>query len=361
MKLIEITCPKCKATMKVDTRKKELICEYCNNKILLDDEVKKVKHINVGQIDEEQEYVNAKTNLKFKEYENAYNGYLSLSKRYVDDPEVWIGLLRSLSMDFTNKDYNELYEKYWNKYEMLAFEDSKKYKEKYEKYINKFNGYDKLDAKNKQNVSKENDLVLVTLLGGIFGLHKFMTGKVGMGILYLFTGGLFGIGWIIDCIKEVKKHPERRSTVSNCIGCFVLLMGICIISSELISGILLIICGLLCIDKISRKIWKEPVKYSLYIKIGLFVLALLLSPSPAYYNTFDSDKYEITINSEYITILDKENNETNKYTYNISVKNNIEILKSSDGKVYEFDKETNKLCLINDNKCEIEFVIKNNQ
>ena len=33
MKLIEITCPKCKATMKVDKSKKELNCEYCGNKI----------------------------------------------------------------------------------------------------------------------------------------------------------------------------------------------------------------------------------------------------------------------------------------------------------------------------------------
>lgn len=35
---------------------------------------------------------------------------------------------------------------------------------------------------------------------GLFGAHKFYEGKVGMGILYLFTAGLFSIGWFIDCI-----------------------------------------------------------------------------------------------------------------------------------------------------------------
>lgn len=35
---------------------------------------------------------------------------------------------------------------------------------------------------------------------GFFGAHKFYEGKTGMGVLYLFTGGLFGIGWIIDII-----------------------------------------------------------------------------------------------------------------------------------------------------------------
>jgi len=33
---------------------------------------------------------------------------------------------------------------------------------------------------------------------GFLGVHKFYLDKVGIGILYLFTFGLFGIGWFID-------------------------------------------------------------------------------------------------------------------------------------------------------------------
>ena len=33
---------------------------------------------------------------------------------------------------------------------------------------------------------------------GFAGAHKFYEGKAGMGLLYLFTVGLFGIGWAID-------------------------------------------------------------------------------------------------------------------------------------------------------------------
>jgi TM2 domain-containing membrane protein YozV len=33
---------------------------------------------------------------------------------------------------------------------------------------------------------------------GVLGVHKFYVGKAGMGVLYLFTGALFGIGWFID-------------------------------------------------------------------------------------------------------------------------------------------------------------------
>ena len=35
---------------------------------------------------------------------------------------------------------------------------------------------------------------------GYFGAHKFYEGRIGMGIIYLLTFGLCGIGWLIDCI-----------------------------------------------------------------------------------------------------------------------------------------------------------------
>lgn len=42
---------------------------------------------------------------------------------------------------------------------------------------------------------------VICFLFGYFGVHKFIEKKIGMGILYLFTMGLFGFGWIYDCIK----------------------------------------------------------------------------------------------------------------------------------------------------------------
>ena len=43
--------------------------------------------------------------------------------------------------------------------------------------------------------------LLLCLLGGGIGAHQYYVGKVGMGILYTLTVGLFGIGYIIDLIK----------------------------------------------------------------------------------------------------------------------------------------------------------------
>lgn len=35
---------------------------------------------------------------------------------------------------------------------------------------------------------------------GVLGVHKFYEGRILMGVLYLFTAGIFGIGVIIDLI-----------------------------------------------------------------------------------------------------------------------------------------------------------------
>ncbi|MBN2878251.1 MAG: TM2 domain-containing protein [Clostridia bacterium] len=47
--------------------------------------------------------------------------------------------------------------------------------------------------------SKLAALLLCIFLGAI-GVHRFYVGKIGTGILWLLTGGVFGIGVIVDII-----------------------------------------------------------------------------------------------------------------------------------------------------------------
>lgn len=57
--------------------------------------------------------------------------------------------------------------------------------------------------------SKRVALLLCIFLGWI-GAHKYYEGKVGMGLLYTFTVGLFLFGWLIDAIILIfKPNPYR--------------------------------------------------------------------------------------------------------------------------------------------------------
>lgn len=63
---------------------------------------------------------------------------------------------------------------------------------------------------------------LMTLFFGWIGAHKFMENKTGMGILYLCTFGIFGIGWIVDIflalvplLKSQNTTPVRTLNTSS--------------------------------------------------------------------------------------------------------------------------------------------------
>lgn len=53
-------------------------------------------------------------------------------------------------------------------------------------------------------------LALVCFFLGYLGIHRFMVGKIGTGILYLLTGGLFGIGVFVDFIMILVGAFKRK-------------------------------------------------------------------------------------------------------------------------------------------------------
>ena len=43
---------------------------------------------------------------------------------------------------------------------------------------------------------------------GLFGIHRFYLGKLWTGVLFLCTGGLFGIGWLYDLLTMNEQIDE---------------------------------------------------------------------------------------------------------------------------------------------------------
>jgi len=51
--------------------------------------------------------------------------------------------------------------------------------------------------------------ILLTFLG-IFGIHRLYLGKIVTGLIWMFTGGLLGIGWLYDFCTLNEQVDERN-------------------------------------------------------------------------------------------------------------------------------------------------------
>lgn len=80
-----------------------------------------------------------------------------------------------------------------------------------------FPGNNRIDSQaaerlNKIKIRNPNLMVLVSFLGGVLGIDRFLIGDYSMGFLKLFTCGLFYIGWLID-IFAIKKQTKFFNAV----------------------------------------------------------------------------------------------------------------------------------------------------
>ena len=65
---------------------------------------------------------------------------------------------------------------------------------------------------------KDPQTILITALLGLVvvaGVHRFIMGQIGMGLLYLFTAGLCFIGTIVDLVNYQKLAFEHNQKMAN--------------------------------------------------------------------------------------------------------------------------------------------------
>jgi len=54
-------------------------------------------------------------------------------------------------------------------------------------------------------------LLVLTILFGWLGVHRFYVGKIGTGLVWLLTSGVFFIGWVIDIVQVSTGHFTDKS------------------------------------------------------------------------------------------------------------------------------------------------------
>ena len=125
MKIVTHKCPNCGSNLKLKPGQTEGVCEYCQFAFSIDDEVKRTEHKTTVEIKSDNDFEIAMATLdNFKDYKKSEYLFKDLLDRYAHKKEIYIGIVRSITHDFTKqiKDINTLNEvnEYFNKYKSLA-------------------------------------------------------------------------------------------------------------------------------------------------------------------------------------------------------------------------------------------------
>ena len=215
-------------------------------------------------IPENKLYKEAEKLYKSKKYDEAYNLYIKVLSEF-KDKNVYKRLIECLTRDFTykenTKEFNKLYNDYLVSYKILI---NKKETNILEKKLEEY--------KNIKPIKSKSKFVLIALLG-VFGIHKFLEKKYILGIIYLLTFGIFGIGVIYDLINDyvIYENDFQVDVVRYIISIIMIVIAILNINS--INFYYLIIASILFMPFVfSKLLYLIPG----IIKIIIFIILICL-------------------------------------------------------------------------------------
>ncbi len=271
---------------------------------------------------DDKKYKEAEKLYKEKKYEESYDIYLKLNNKYPKNKKIYKRLIETLTNDYTkkdnSKDFKKLYDDYITTYKLLLNKKELKYFEK------------KLEEYNNLRKKSNSKFLLISLLGW-FGVHKFIEKKYVIGVIYLLTLGIFGIGVIIDLINDYAEYEDVKqlNIVRYIISVLVLLFGI--FKFESINIIFFIIVSILI----------TPIVYSKLLRIIPNIIKIIVILILCYFGFKTTES--ITLLPTNILGTWKMNNENTNYK-EITIHNNKSTIKFTDRKDEvgnnEYDTET---------------------
>ena len=186
MRITAIRCTACGADLQAEENKKMLYCPYCGTKIVLDDDNIEI----TNRIVDEARLKEAE--IRLKELEYAHQRELREEEMRVKQKKthgMYIGIFIVTALFFFV---------FFRDYfvgavvigaiilGILGTSDNRNVKKAY--------------GASKSEKNRMVALILCIFVGE-FGVHYFYVGKIGTGILYLCTFGLFGFGWLVDIVR----------------------------------------------------------------------------------------------------------------------------------------------------------------
>ena len=188
MKLIVLKCPNCGAYVDVKEGSRKAVCEYCDTPFYVDGS-DKVEGKKFTPVEEEPVYTPVEEEPVSTPLEEAFSPQpVNNKRRWITTLVIFIvTLIIAIEADLPGLFVAVLIGGIIG----LIISRPEGSSSKRAATYNVYSGKSQILAS------------ILCLLFGIIGVHYFYVGKIGMGLLYLFTGGLFGIGWIVDIIRII--------------------------------------------------------------------------------------------------------------------------------------------------------------
>ena len=188
MEFIGMRCTSCGAELQVDPERKQVFCSYCGTKLMLDDDSVEV----TNRIIDEARIKEAEVRLKELEYAHERE----LRKEILEQEQKkafrisLIVFACVLVAAYSIAPLRPLFAVILL-CGLIAVISEKK------------GDQNSIQRTTSYTCSPKSRLaaLVICFFFGVFGGHYYYVGKIGTGILYLFTFGLFGIGWLIDMIR----------------------------------------------------------------------------------------------------------------------------------------------------------------
>lgn len=192
----KLICPNCTAPFPPITGRKIIACEYCGSKFVLDSDLEEAVTEEADRI-RENEYREKQYEAEQREKQRSYEEKQREKSKWQEEYDkkkkqlIIAGVVFVLSISFEEIIQIRLLS--WCILISLVIVIITG-KQMYEMKEQTKTSVPLASTKRKWTA------FLLCFFLGMFGVHHFYVGRVGKGLLYLFTGGLFGIGVLYDLI-----------------------------------------------------------------------------------------------------------------------------------------------------------------